>query len=66
MADRGTGLKPVVFADFKRLYTIVDAFNAIMLRNPYASDGFVKFTLQSFLGGDVVMREAGVILVCAE
>jgi HK97 family phage major capsid protein len=66
MADRDTGAKPVIFADFRKLYTIVDAFNAIMLRNPYSTDGFVTFSLQSFLGGDVVMPEAGCILVCAE
>mgnify|MGYP000936441744 FL=1 len=66
MPNRGADLKPVIFADFRRMYTIVDAYQAIMLRNPYHKDGFVKFTLQSFLGGDVVMKEAGVILVCDE
>jgi len=66
MPNSGGGLKPVIFADFRRLYTIVDAFNAIMLRNPFKTDGSVIFSMQSFVGGDVVMPEAGVILVCAE
>jgi len=64
MDDIGANAEPVIFADFRRLYTIVDAFQAIMLRNPYKKDGFVIFTIESFYGGQVVLPEAGKILKC--
>lgn len=65
MDSVGANAEPVIFADFRRFYMIVDAFNAIMLRNPYRKDGFVRFTIESFYGGQVVMPEAGRKLRCA-
>jgi len=65
MDDVGAGTEPVIFADFRRMYTIVDAFNAIILRNPYKTNGFVEFTMEMFYGGQVVLPEAGKILKCA-
>ena len=65
MDDVGTGAEPVIFADFRRLYTIVDAFQAIFLRNPYKKDGYVQFSIEQFYGGQVVLPEAGKILKCA-
>lgn len=64
MDDVGANAEPVVFADFRKLYTIVDAFNAIILRNPYKKDGYVIFTMEMFYGGQVVLPEAGRILKC--
>jgi HK97 family phage major capsid protein len=64
MDDVGADKEPVVFADFRKFYTIVDAFNAIILRNPYKKDGYVIFTMEMFYGGQVVLPEAGRILKC--
>lgn len=65
MDDVGTNAEPVIYADFRRLYTVVDAFQAIFLRNPYKKDGFVQFSIEQFYGGQVVLPEAGKILKCA-
>ena len=65
MDDVGTNAKPVIFADFNKLYTIVDSFQANMLRNPYIKQGFVVFSLESWVGGQVVLAEAGQLLKCA-
>lgn len=53
---------PIAYADWARFYTIVDAWTAIMIRNQYIKKGFVVFTMESFLGGDVTLGEAGVLL----
>lgn len=65
MDDIGAGLEPVAFGDFMTGYEIIDASQAIFLRNPYSNEGFVKFTLEGFVGGDVVLKEALVKLTCA-
>lgn len=64
MPDKGSDAYPVIFADFMKLYTIVDSFQAIFLRNPYDTTGFVTFSLEGWVGGQVVMKEAGVLLKC--
>lgn len=67
MPDKGSLTTPVIYADFLKMYTIVDAFEAIMMRNPYLTGndrGKVEFSLMSWVGGDVVMPEAGIILKC--
>lgn len=63
MANIATNAKPVVYADWRRFYTCVDSWQAIMLRNPYKVDGQVQFSTQAWFGGDVVLPEAGVLLV---
>jgi HK97 family phage major capsid protein len=62
MPDKATNATPIVFADFRAMYTIVDSWQAIMLRNPYKEDGKVIFSLEGWVGGDVVLNEAGVLL----
>jgi HK97 family phage major capsid protein len=62
MADIATDALPVVYADFRQMYTIVDSWQAIFLRNPYKLDGKVVFTVQAWVGGDVSLGEAGVLL----
>jgi HK97 family phage major capsid protein len=62
MPDKAADNTPIIYADFAKLYTIVDSFQAILLRNPYKKNGFVEFTLESWTGGDVVLPEAGVLL----
>lgn len=64
MDDIGADAEPVIFADFRQMYTIVDAFNSIMIRNPYRKDGYVIFTNEMWYGGQVVLPEAGKILKC--
>lgn len=64
MPNVGAGTIPVVYADWAQFYTIVDAFEAILLRNPYREDGFVHFTLENWVGGDVSKPEAGALLKC--
>lgn len=67
MPDQAANTTPIVFADFRKMYTIVDAFTALFMRNPYSDDdeGKIKFTMRSFVGGDVVEPEAGILLKCA-
>jgi HK97 family phage major capsid protein len=65
MPEVGAGTYPVIFADFMKLYTIVDAYGAVFLRNPYKQHGMVEFTMESWLGGQVVLPEAGHLLKCA-
>lgn len=62
MPDIATNATPIVYADWTKFYTIVDAWTAIMLRNQWKKDGFVVFTMESFMGGDVTLGEAGVLL----
>lgn len=62
MPDKATDATPIVYADFMKLYTIVDSLQAVFLRNPYKNNGFVEFSMESWLGGDVVLPEAGVLL----
>lgn len=65
MDDVGANNEPVIFADFRRLYTIVDAFNAIVLRNPYKVNGMVEYTIEMWYGGQTTLGEAGKVLRCA-
>jgi len=62
MPNKATNATPIVYADWAKFYTIVDAWTAIMLRNQWIKKGFVVFTMESFLGGDVTLGEAGVLL----
>lgn len=65
MDDIGTNKYPVAFGDFRKGYLIVDGLTMQMLRNPYKDDGFVYFTAERFVGGQVVLPEAIKILKCA-
>lgn len=62
MPNIATDAYPVVYADFMKFYTIVDSWQAIMLRNPYKVDGQVQFSMEAWTGGDVVQAEAGKLL----
>jgi HK97 family phage major capsid protein len=57
----------VVYADFKRMYEIVDAFQAIVQRDPFSkgSEGKIVMRMHRFVGGSVILPEAGVVLVNA-
>ena len=65
MPDVGALNIPIAFADWRRFYTIVDSFQAIFLRDPYTVRGSVSMSIQSWVGGDVRLAEAGVLLRCA-
>ena len=65
MPDIAADAVPVAYADFMKMYCVVDAFNAIFLRNPYIKRGFVEFSVESWVGGQVVLKEAGILLKCA-
>lgn len=64
MADVGSATYPICYGDFMEGYEIVDASQAIFLRNPYIKDGFVVYTLESFTGADVTIKEALIKLQC--
>jgi HK97 family phage major capsid protein len=66
MDDIGAGNKPVCFADFAKGYLIVDGITMQVLRNPYKEEGFVRFTAERFVGGQVVLAEAIKVMQCAE
>jgi HK97 family phage major capsid protein len=55
----------VIFADFRRMYEVVDAFQAFVIRDIYgelASNNQVAITMHRFIGGHVILAEAGVVL----
>jgi HK97 family phage major capsid protein len=58
------GAENVVYADFTRMYEIVDAYQAIVQRDPFTkgSEGKIIMRMHRFVGGGVIMPEAGVIL----
>lgn len=64
MPDIGALNIPIAFADWRRFYTIVDSFQAVFLRDPYTTRGAVSMSIQSWVGGDVRLAEAGVLLRC--
>ena len=62
MADAADGTLPVLIADFKQFYTVVDRQGVTMLRDPYTQKGFVLFYTTKRTGGDVTNFEAGKII----
>lgn len=54
-----SGVVAAVFADWKRLYTIVDRKGINTLRDPYSSKPFVEFYTTKRVGGQVILPEAG-------
>lgn len=60
MPDIGAGLKPLVFADWKQAYLLVDRLAMSMLRDDYtrAGNGQVLFRWRRRLGGAVTIAEA--------
>ena len=64
MADIAASTYPVVYGDFLEGYEIVDSTQAIFLRNPYIKNGYVVYTLETFTGADVVIKEALIKLQC--
>lgn len=53
---------PVVFADFREFYTIVDRLGIRVLRDPYTSKPYVRFYTTKRVGGAVSNYQAGKIL----
>lgn len=62
MPDVAENATPIVYADWQMFYTVVLSWTAIMLRNPYKFDGKVQFSQEAWVGGDVVLPEAGALL----
>lgn len=62
----GSSTKPVLYGDFLRGYTIVDAITMTMLRDPYfyADTGKVRFVFSKRTGGKVVLAEALATIQC--
>ena len=54
----GANTLPIVFANFKAAYTIVDRQGIRVLRDPYTAKPYVKFYTTRRLGGDVVNFDA--------
>lgn len=53
---------PIVFADFKTAYRIVDRTGIRMLRDPFTEKPFVKFYATKRVGGDTINHKAVKIL----
>lgn len=62
MPSVAASAKAVVFADFQRLYTILDRKGISLLRDPFSNKPFVGFYTTFRVGGQVVLPEAGRIL----
>ncbi len=60
VADIATGVKSVIFGDYRRGYMIVDRVALSVLRDPYsqASSGNVRYIARRRVGGEVVLAEA--------
>ena len=58
----GADSMPIVLADFKDAYKIVDRKDITIMRDPYTEKPFVKFYATKRIGGDVVNKEAIKIL----
>lgn len=58
MPDVGAGTFPVMFADLRAGYTIVDRHGLRLLRDPYSSKPHVFFYAYSRVGGDVNQFDA--------
>lgn len=58
------GGENVVYADFARMYEIVDSYQAIVQRDPFSkgSEGKIVMRMHRFVGGSVILPEAGVVL----
>ena len=56
------GSLPIVFADFKEGYKIVDRAGIRMLRDPFTEKPFVKFYATKRVGGDIINNDAIKIL----
>ncbi len=58
MPNLVSGASPIVFADFKRAYHIVDREGIRILRDPFTHKPFVKFYSTKRVGGDIVDHNA--------
>lgn len=67
MPDEGAGTFPIVLADWKRAYVIVDRIEMSVTRDPFtvASSGQIKFSARRRVGGQVVLGEAMRLLKCS-
>lgn len=52
----------VAFGDFRRAYRIIDRIGMRMLRDPYTSKGFVKYYTTRRVGGDLVRKDAHLVI----
>jgi HK97 family phage major capsid protein len=67
MPDIGAGTEPIVFADFRRGYLIIDNPTMTMLRDPYflGTDNIIRFIGHKRLTGKVRLPEAFQKLKCS-
>lgn len=65
MPLEGAGNLPIVFADFKKFYKIVDRLGMSVIRDPFTSKPDVEFLFRKRVGGGVEVFEAGKILKCS-
>ena len=61
--NTSTGI-PILFADMFKFYQITDRTDVIVIRDEYTrkKEAIVEFTLQKWTTGQVVVKEAGIIL----
>ena len=64
MDDVGSNTYPVFFGDIRECYTICDGMEAIMTRIFNRKGGY-EFLMYYWVGADVVMPEAGIVMKCA-
>jgi len=60
-----TGVIAAVIADFRQAYQIVDRAGITLLKNPYATEGVVKFQFNKYTGGGVLNHDAVKLLKIA-
>lgn len=67
MPDIAAGTKPIIFADFRRAYTLIDRISMAVIRDGLtrASQGQVKFVARRRVGGQVVLPEAIAVMTVA-
>lgn len=65
MPDVGAGALPIVFANFRNAYCIVDRVGVRVLRDPYSNKPYVHFYTTKRVGGCLVNSEAIKVLKLA-
>ena len=65
MAAVGAGNLSVVYADWKKSYTIADRVGLQILRDPYTSPGRIKYITRKRVGGDVTSFDAIKLMKCS-
>lgn len=64
MPDNANNALSVIYGDFYEGYEVIDSSQAFFLRNPWIKQGKTVFSLEAFVGGQTIQKEAFKLLKC--